>query len=334
MLFSYNLTKINALRARTFPLLGAFLPYNRWAHRHSTTVCQPAKAIWYDAGIVAMRRLLANLGLIALPPMGFSFALERAVRRSLFRTEPHERGMPEATGVPFEEARFWTADGQELEGWLFHGGDGPATVLFMHGTSYNASRYWATEETAARFGQFLRGLGCRFFLFDYRGYGANGAETTEQGTYLDAEAALAYLHNRTEIDPARIVFYGFSLGTGVAVELALREPCAGLMLRAPFTSSRDLVLERFPRLRIPLTLTPWLPLTRYDSAAKISRVRAPLLVMHGDADETVPHWMGRRLFELGPEPKTFVPFPGAGHQDIPVEIMVPAFQRFLQQVTG
>ncbi len=119
-------------------------------YRHSTTNRRRATRIWYDADTMAARRFLANLGLMALPPMGFSFVLERAVRRNLFRTEPYERGVPEATGVPFDEARFWTADGQELEGWLFHGGDGPATVLFMHGTSYNASRYWATEETAQR----------------------------------------------------------------------------------------------------------------------------------------------------------------------------------------
>ena len=283
---------------------------------------------------MAVRRLLATLGLLALPPMGLAYAFERAVRRNMYRTEPYERGMPEATGVPFEQVRFWTADGHELEGWLFDGGELPVTVLFMHGTSYNASLYWSTEERAQLFGEFLRGLGCRFFLFDYRGYGQNIGEATEQGTYLDAEGAVAYLHNRPEIDPTRIAFYGFSLGTGVAVELALREPGAGLMLRAPFTSARELVLDRYPKLRLPLALAPWLPLTRYDSAAKISRIRMPLLVMHGDADQSVPYWMGQRLYELAPEPKTFVTFPGANHQDIPLEIMVPALRRFLEKAAG
>src|SRR3990172_7881910 len=165
---------------------------------------------------MAVRRLLATLGLLALPPFGLAYAFERAVRRNMFRTEPYQRGVPEATGVPFEHARFWTADGQELEGWLFHAGALPVTVLFMNGTSYNASLYWSTEERAQLFGEFLRGLGCRFLLFDYRGYGANDGQASEQGTYLDAEGALAYLHNRREVDPARVVFYGFSLGTGVA----------------------------------------------------------------------------------------------------------------------
>ena len=122
---------------------------------------------------MAIRRLLGTLGLLALPPAGLGYAFERAVRRTAFRTGPYQRDLPEATGVPFEEVRFWTADGLELEGWLFEGGELPATILFMHGTNYNASDMWATEERARLFGGFLRGVGCRFFVFDYRGYGAN-----------------------------------------------------------------------------------------------------------------------------------------------------------------
>ena len=283
---------------------------------------------------MAVRRLLATLGMLALPPVGLTIAFNRIVRRNLYYTDPYQPGVPEATGVPFEPVRFWTADGSELGGWLFQGGDLPVTVLFMHGTSYNASLYWDTEERAQLFGSFLRELGCRFFLFDYRGYGANGGEATELNTYLDADAALAYLHNRKDIDAARIVLYGFSLGSGVAVDLAWREPNAGLMLRAPFTSVRDLVLERYPRMRPLLTLMPWLPTTRYNSAVKIRELRVPLLLMHGDADETVPYWMGRRLYELAPEPKTFVPFPGGGHQEVPLEIMAPAMRGFLEKISA
>jgi len=283
---------------------------------------------------MGLRQLFGTLGLMAIPPLGAGYAFERVVRRNVFHTGPYEGGTPEAVGVPFERVPFWTADGEELEGWLFEGGDSPVTVLFMHGTSYNASDMWQSEERARLFGGFVRGLGCRFFTFDYRGYGASSARPSEQGTYIDAAAALAYLHNRADVDPTQVVFYGFSLGTGVAVELALRELCLGLVLRAPFTSIRELIMGRYPRLRTPLTLAPWLPLTRYDSAAKISRVRVPLLIMHGDQDRTVPQSMGLRLFELASEPKTFVNFPGADHADFPLEIMAPAVRGFLDELTA
>ncbi|MCI0889399.1 MAG: alpha/beta hydrolase [Chloroflexi bacterium] len=281
---------------------------------------------------MSVRRLLSTLSLAALPPIGISFVLETQLRRNLFRTGPYAPGVPDKVGVRFEHAVFWTADGHELDGWLFEAGDLPHTILFMHGTNYNSSDMWGTEERAELFGGFLRGLGCRFLVFDYRGYGRTAGEPTEQGTYLDASAALGYLHNRTEIDPMKIVFYGFSMGTGVAVELALREPSAGLILRAPFTSVRDLIIERMPGLRPLLAVMPWLPLTRFDSLRKIAHVPGPLLVMHGDADETVPYWMGQRLYERGPEPKTFVTFPNAEHQDFPLDIMTPAVREFVERL--
>ena len=283
---------------------------------------------------MAARSLLRTLALLALPPIGVRYSFEPLIRRNVFQTGPFVQGIPEATGVPFERVPFWTADGLELEGWLFEGGGLPATVLFMHGTNYNASDMWATEDIAQLFGEFVRGLGCRLFVFDYRGYGQNHGEPTELGTYLDAAAALACLHQREEIDPLRIVFYGFSLGTGIAVELALHEPNAGLVLRAPYTSVRDMILERAPRLRTPLALAPWLPRTRYDSAAKIPHLPVPLLVMHGDEDETVPYRMGQRLYELAPEPKRFVTLTGAAHRDISLEIMIPAVRQFLEEVAG
>ncbi len=155
---------------------------------------------------------------------------------------------------------------------------------------------------------------------------------TERGTYLDANAALAHLHGRPDIDPMKIVFYGFSMGTGVAVELALEAPSAGLILRAPFTSVKDMIIDRLPVLRQPLSIMPWLPATRFDSARKIGQAPGPLLVMHGDADETVPYWMGQRIYELGPDPKTFVTLPNAQHQDFPLEIMVPAVRNFIDSL--
>ncbi len=279
-----------------------------------------------------MRRLLTTLGLLALPPVGLGYAFERVVRRTAFRTGPYQRGVPEAIGVPFEQVRFWTVDAQELEGWFFRQADVPATILFMHGTNYNASDMWADEERATRFGGFLRGIGCNFFVFDYRGYGANDGVASEEGTYLDATGALAFLYDRKEIDPTRIVYYGFSLGTGVATELAVREPGAGLILRAPFTSFRDLVAARYPKIRVPLALARWLPRTRYDSASKIHRVRAPVLIMHGDADESVPYTMGQRLYELANEPKRFLTLPGAAHSDFPLELMTPAVREFVEGI--
>ena len=285
-----------------------------------------------------MKRIALLLGGVAAAACAATALFERALRRRMFTSGPWHPAPPEAVGVPYDDAWLYTADGLELQGWFFRpmperSAELP-TLLFCHGTSYNASFFWSDLAFAHDFGSFLRGVGCNFLLFDYRGFGRNPGEATERGTYLDAEAALAYLYNRLDVDPRRIVYYGFSLGTGVATELALREPPAGLILRAPFTSVRDLAMERVARLRPLLQACPWLPLTRYDNAAKIRRLRCPLLVMHADADATVPQWMGRRLYELAPKPKRFVELPGYDHRDVPVHLMVPAIRSFGEDVTG
>jgi len=281
-----------------------------------------------------LRKFLLPAALAATAAAAATAAFESILRRALYRASPAVAGPPDAVGVPYEEATFFTADGLPLQGWFFKAEQPPATILFMHGTSYNATDLWCGDDRAKAFGAFLRATGCNFMVFDYRGYGVCPGRPTEQGTYLDAEAALAYLHLRPDVDPARIIFYGFSLGTGVAVELALREHCCGLILRAPFTCIKEMAVHRYPTLAALFAVMPWLPRTRYDSVLKIDRVQVPLLIMHGDADESVPQWMGYRLLEMAPGPKRFVNLAGTNHADFPVHQIVPAVREFVEQVTG
>lgn len=283
------------------------------------------------------RRLVAASLAVAVPPLALTAVSERILRPRLLYTGPWNPDPPSEIGAPYEEARFWTADGLELQGWFFpaqHVPQPAPTLLFMHGTSYNASDLWVTPDRVESFREFLRDIGCNFFIFDYRGYGNNPGVPTENGTYLDATAALAWLYERQDVDPATIFFYGFSLGTGIATELAMREPSAGLILRSPFTSIRGVIYDWFPRVRYLLRVAPWLPRTNYDTLSKIRRLDRPLLVMHGDADETVPHYMGHAVFEAAPEPKTFVTFPESGHRDIANEMVVPAIRSFIASVLG
>ena len=283
-----------------------------------------------------LRKLAVAATALSAPGIALTIASERVIRPHLFYRGEWHALAPDAVRRPYEEATLFTADGLELQGWFFPGarrGGAPApTLLFCHGTSYNASDMWVTPERADAFHDFLVGIGCSFFVFDYRGYGQNAGVATEEGTYTDAAAALAWLLARDDVDSATLFFYGFSLGSGIATELAVREPSAGLILRAPFTSLRDMILDWDARLIVPLMIAPWLPLTRYDNLAKVRRLDRPLLVMHGDADRTVPEAMGQRIFEAAPDPKRYVSFPGAGHSEISNEFVVPAVSQFVDDV--
>ncbi|MGH7772451.1 MAG: alpha/beta hydrolase, partial [Candidatus Binatia bacterium] len=148
------------------------------------------------------------------------------------------------------------------------------------------------------------------FIFDYRGYGRSEGRASEEGTYKDGEAALKYLRTREDVDPRRIAFFGRSLGAAVAAELATREECLALILETPFASIREMARAAFPFLPIGPLLR-----TRYDVVEKVKRVKAPLLVLHGDKDEVVPFEQGKKVFEAASPPKEFHAIRGAHHND-------------------
>ncbi len=279
-----------------------------------------------------LKRLALAAVALSAPGIALTIVAERLIRPRIFYTGAWHPEPPDAVDWPYEEGEIYTPDGLALQGWFFKAKDpDAATILFMHGTSYNASDMWVTPERALAFNDFLRGIRANFFVFDYRGYGPNAGTPTEEGTYTDAAAALGWLYQRADIDPATIFFYGFSLGTGIATELAIREPSAGLILRAPFTSVRDLAIGRYGWLRALMLPAPWLPLTNYDTLSKIAHLDRPLLVMHGDADKTVPHFMGKRIFDAAPEPKRFVTFSNSGHSDISSDLVVPPITQFIDE---
>jgi hypothetical protein len=154
----------------------------------------------------------------------------------------------------------------------------------------------------------IAAAGSALLILDYRGYGKSEGRPTERGLYEDAATGYRYLVDhgyRAE----QIIVHGESLGCAVAVDLAARHPCAGLVLEAPFTSGADMAQSVLPVLG-PLLFRG------FDAKRKIGRIHAPLLVMSGDRDEVVPPALGRALFSAAPEPKTFWQIPGAGHNDI------------------
>jgi len=195
-----------------------------------------------------------------------------------------------------------TSDGVTLKAWYLPGAR-PGTVLFLHGNAgHRGDRLGILDE--------LRRRGFGVLLPDYRGYGGSGGSPSEDGLGLDAEACAAWIAANA---PGPVVYIGSSVGSGVAVELAVRRPPAGLALLSPLTSVADVARHHYP----------WFPVRpfvrdRFDNAAKIGRLSCPLLVIHGDRDEVVPYDLGRALFEAAKEPKTFVAIPGAGHNDLPL----------------
>ncbi|MDJ0520629.1 MAG: alpha/beta hydrolase [Planctomycetota bacterium] len=222
-------------------------------------------------------------------------------RRLIYFPAPGPVSLPEGSAwAPLREVRIRTADGVTLEAWYLPG-ERPGTVLWLHGNAGDRGDRVSALDA-------LRQRGWGVLLPDYRGYGGSEGSPSEEGLYADAEACAAWIEAEA---PGPVVYVGSSVGSGVAVELAVHRPPAGLILLSPFTSLTDVAQHHYG----------WLPVRpfvrdRYENVDKIAQVRAPLLVIHGDRDRIVPQTFGRRLFEAANEPKTFVDVPGAGHNDL------------------
>jgi fermentation-respiration switch protein FrsA (DUF1100 family) len=143
-------------------------------------------------------------------------------------------------------------------------------------------------------------------LVSYRGYAGSSGSPSEEGLALDAQAVYAFANQNAPNNP--LIIYGESLGTGVAVRLAVEQESKGLILDAPFTSAADVARMQYPYVPIG-----WLMKDPFDSNSRISRLKVPLLILHGDADQTVPYHFGQQLFIAAPEPKRFVTMSGVNH---------------------
>jgi fermentation-respiration switch protein FrsA (DUF1100 family) len=208
---------------------------------------------------------------------------------------------PAELGLPYEEV--WFGEEPRRYGW-FVPGAGPITLLYLHGNAGNISHRleWLALLRAS--------LGVNVFIFDYQGYGRSGGRPSEEHTYQDARAALTYLRSRPEIDPARIVYFGKSLGGAVGVQLASEEPPYRLIAQSTFTSLLDLARLHYPFLPGGLLRT------HYASIDKIGQVRAPVLLVHGERDDLVPLGQAQRLYEAANEPKRLYVVPRASHNDV------------------
>lgn len=200
-----------------------------------------------------------------------------------------------------EEVRLKTADGLDLLAWHRPPPNGEAPMMvFFHGNAGNI------EHRAYRLPPFLE-AGYGILLVEYRGYGGNPGQPTELGFHADGRAALDFLASRG-IDNGRVVFYGESLGSGVAVRMASEYDCGALILEAAYTSVADVAQARYWMFPVRALVRD-----KFDSLARIGRVRCPILIMHGERDRIVPIKFGRALFEAAPEPKEFKHFSDGGH---------------------
>lgn len=230
---------------------------------------------------------------------------------------------PVETVLPgWREATLATSDGLRLGAWYATPGPGQPVVVVFNGNA-------GSRADRTRLGSRLTGQGLGVLLVDYRGYGGNPGRPSEEGLALDARAAARFVDRNAPGHP--LVLFGESLGAAVAVELAVEREPAALILRSPFASLADMVRTHYPLPGAHLLLRD-----EYPSDERIGAIGAPVLVIAGSEDATVPPTQSRELYELAGEPKELVVIPGADHNDAELvagETMTEAIVRFIRDVT-
>ena len=214
-------------------------------------------------------------------------------------------GEPSHFGLKYEDVYISVGPGVKLHGWYVKGST-DNTVLWLHGNAGNIS------DRVEILVSMTQNLGVSSLLLDFRGYGKSTGKPSEKGIYTDAEAAFDWLVKEKKTDAGSVIAYGHSLGSAVAVDLAIKEKgkLGGIVLESPFTSAKEVARMMYGGLPVDLLMT-----MKLDNIGRINDTDTPLLIIHGESDEIIPFSMGQKLYESAPEPKTFLPVPGADHSD-------------------
>lgn len=243
---------------------------------------------------------IVGLSLIALAMWGLMVGGFYASQRSILY--PAAGSAAEVwAAIPhgYEIVQLRTADGLTLRALYRRAGPGKRTIIFLHGNG-------DTVAGSARMMSQLVEAGYGALLVEFRGYAGNPGTPTEQGLYNDGFAAMAWLRSQG-LAADQIIIAGYSLGSGVASKLAAEQAPAALVMIAPFTSVPEVAWGHFPWLP-----TERLMFDRYDTIDRIAGIKAPILLIHGSDDRTIPAENSRKLARANPA-ASLVLVPDHGH---------------------
>ena len=242
--------------------------------------------------VVAGVAMAMVVGLVRLVEPGLAFFPLRG-----------EDETPAQYGIQYTPLTIATADGETVHGWHLPRPDALAQIVYFHGNGGNLS-IWSHA---------LVGLWRQRYeviALDYRGYGLSTGRPSEQGLYRDVDATVGFVHDRLRRADLRVIYWGRSLGATMAAYAAASHAPDGVVLEAGFPSARA-VLETNP----VMWLLSWASSYQFPTTRWMTSVRAPTLVLHGDADSVIPYRLGQRLYNSIPGPKRFVTIAGGDHND-------------------
>ena len=195
-------------------------------------------------------------------------------------------------------------EGIQFDSWYWSAKDDKPTIVFFHGNG-QAYQYWVNKLMVYQ----AQGFGV--FLTDYRGYGGVAGKPTEQGLYKDARAHLKALIKLTQLKSEDLIYYGESLGTGVATQMATELPPKAIIYESAYSSTSDVAKSRYWMFPVDLMMKD-----QFRSKDKVGQLKMPKIFIHAKKDMIIPMHFGRALYDISPEPKQWVVIEKSGHNDL------------------
>jgi fermentation-respiration switch protein FrsA (DUF1100 family) len=260
------------------------------------------------------------IGLFVLVFLGYAggivYLITQETQLTFYETygKPLRTVPPDNTNLKYRALYLHSEDGVKLSGWVvLSNKDTIASpwLLFCHGNASDISYIDYIERY-----KLFTNLGLNVLTFDYRGFGESDGNPSEAGLYKDAIAEYNYLTTTRNIPPERIIIYGHSLGTGVAIELATRVPAAALVVEAGYQSIPEVAHQLYPFF--PIRLLKLLVKNKFLSIDKVNSISIPKLFIHSSEDEIFDISEGRTLYEKALPPKRFLEIKGK-HDPAPME---------------
>jgi uncharacterized protein len=239
---------------------------------------------------------------IAVPALARVMAVPKI---SLYVPDPAYHGKPKDFGLEgMETVKVRTAEGLELEAWFQAPPDKGKVIVFFPGNAGNLSNRWGFAGSYVRHGYGV-------YMCEYPGYGGNPGTPSEQTLYAAGRAGLKWL-GENGFKPKDLIILGESIGSGVAVQMALETPPAYMVLESAFTSIVDVMKYRHPDLPVETMFDD----NKFDNLDKMARVKTHILFVHGEKDSLIPIRFAEKLFEAANAPKEFMTIKGSDHNDL------------------
>lgn len=274
-----------------------------------------------------MRTFLSILTIAISVYVVFALMLYLFQGRMVYLSNLPERALgawPSDIGLDYEDVSLTTSDNERLHGWYIPAVDSRGGLLFLHGNAGNISHRLDSIK-------IFHELDLDILIIDYRGYGQSTGKASEQGTYLDAQAAWDYLINSRRIPADQIIVFGRSLGGAIGAWLGVQHTPAAVIIESSFSSGVDMAHQLYPFLPVRLITRLKYPVVDYAA-----RLDCPVLVVHSRHDEIIPFTMGQAIYAAVKQQKKFLELKGDHNNGflISQEDYIGGLKDFTQAILG